>query len=337
MSCSLYDINQCIFYKLNSKSKLSNILGISLKRLKFLARNNTNYRIFLLREEICPYTFKVTKERWVQEPKEELRKIHDRVRKILMRLQPPDYSHAAVKGRSYRSNALAHKDSARVATFDIRKFYEFTSKSRIFSFFFEEMMCSHDVAEIFAGLLSYSAPVAGSKSSLPTGSPVSPILSLYANKPMFDEISRLSVQHHLKFTCYVDDLTFSGPVIPLGFGRLLNGVVERHGHQIALAKSRIFSANQSKHVTGVVIYQNILKVPHSRFWKARALGEAIINTKNLEDKILLRQKLSGLLGEAAYLDSSYHPLAKRSYIDLKKLKEAHYRELLFKEANSLDI
>lgn len=317
---SLYDINQCIFYKLNSKSKLAGILGVSLKRLKFLAQNRTNYRIFLLPEEVCPYTFKVTKERWVQEPKEELRRIHERVRKILMRLKPPDYSHAAVKGRSYRSNAQAHKDGARIATFDISKFYQFTSQSRIFSFFAEDMMCAHDIANIFAALFSYTS-ITGSKSSLSTGSPLSPILSVYANKPMFDEISRLAVKHNLKFTCYVDDLTFSGAVIPLGFGRLLSGVIERHGHQIALAKSRLFSTNQSKHVTGVVIYKNVIKVPHSRFWKARALGMAIIDANDFAEKILLGQRLSGLLGEAAYLDSSYSPWAKRSYLDLNKLKK----------------
>jgi RNA-directed DNA polymerase len=315
----LYPANQCALYKIGSKTRLAKVLGTSVERLISLARGQNNYRLFELPEEICPFTKKVTKARWVQEPKPELRRIHERIQSLLKRVIPPTYAHAAIKGRSYCSNAIAHKSAHRVATFDIRKFYPSTLKSHVFNFFSDQLRCAPDVAALLASIVCYTSST--DRSGLPTGSPLSPILSLFANKPLFDELNQIALSNGLTFTCYVDDLTFSGASLPPGLTYQVTVSLKRHGHLLSNKKTRIFSGLQVKHVTGVVIYKNNIYVPHSRFMKARAVSAAIDAEKKASDKLPLIQKLAGLLGEAAFLDKRYSTWAKRSYNNLKVVKK----------------
>ena len=316
-----YPINQSALYKIGSKKRLAKILATSLDRILLLSTATDNYKIFCLPEEVCEFTKKTKKSRWVQEPKRPLRSIHERIQKLLKSIIYPDYSHAAVKGRSYRTNAETHKDATRVATFDLRKFYPSTSSSRVRDFWAEQMLCAPDVADLLAKLTCHEG-------CLPTGSPLSPLLSLYANRPMFDDLNDLANSHNLKFTCYIDDLTFSGPIIPIGLPRLVSNIVHRSGHTLSVEKTKIFRSDQRKHVTGVVVYGNSLHVPYSRFFKARAIQNAFDLEKNSIAKLALARKLSGLLGEAAYLDARYADLAKKSYVELKRINEEIMRDKL---------
>ena len=315
MAVSLYHFNQSPLYKLSSKAKLASLLHTTPRSLIALSRA-PKYREFLLSASICPFTGKETKERWVQEPSWSLKCIHERLRKLFMRISPPDYAHAAVKGRSYRTNALAHVDGGLVATFDIRNFYPSTSQTAIFSFFAETMLCAPDIADLISKLVSFQTHGAVNQVGLPTGSPLSPVLSIFANKRLFDDLNNLAVQHSLKFTCYVDDLTFSGDGLPSGLISLVDSAIKRFGHSMANNKTRIFRDRQPKHITGVVIKNGALSVPYSRFHKARRIQLALDATNDPAIKLDLTQRLSGLLGEAAFLDPKYKGWAKRSYGEL---------------------
>ena len=322
----LYPANQCALYKIGSKARLAKVLGTTVEHLVLLTRSQSNYRSFELPKETCPFTNKVTKARWVQEPKPELRRIHERIQKLLRRVVPPTYAHAATKGRSYCSNAIAHKSGVRVATFDIRKFYPSTLKSHIFNFFADQLRCAPDVAALLASLVCYTNPSSPDRPGLPTGSPLSPILSLFANKPLFDELNDLALSNGLTFTCYVDDLTFSGDSLPAGLTHFVTVFLKKHGHLLSEKKTRIFSAYQAKHVIGVVINKSNIYVFYSRFMKARAISAAIDAEKQASGKLPLIQKLAGLLGEAAFLDKRYATWAKRSYSKLKVVKESAEKE-----------
>lgn len=305
-----YSINQCALYKLGSKARLADVLGVPLEQLIDLSNRTNNYRTFLLPEEICPFTGKVRKERWVQEPKFELRRVHNRILKLLRPVEAPDYAHAAIKGRSYRSNAEAHKDAGRIATFDIRKFYPSTSESSVFNFLSSQLCCVPDVAQLLVKLICIDH-------GLPTGSPLSPLLSLYANKPMFDDLSHLASAHGLRFTCYVDDITFSGERLPTGLLAMVARLVAKNGHRLSEEKTRLFRRNQGKHVTGTVLRNGQVLVPHSRFKKARAIACAIAKETTIERKLSMSRQLAGLLGEAAFIDERYFAWAKRAYEELK--------------------
>lgn len=309
---STYHINQCALYKIGSKKRLAAILNVGLDHLLSLEQKPL-YRVFPLPESICPFTGKVTKERWVQEPAAKLRAVHERIQKLLMRVTPPTYAHAAVKGRSYRTNAAAHAQGEWVATFDITKFYPSTPESKVFDFFSRKLLCADDVAGLITKIVCHKPAGENSRYSLPTGSPLSPILSIYANLQLFDALDALAKKWRLTFTCYVDDITFSGNALPPGLEKIVHSIIRKHGHAMAAKKTRIFSPEQAKHITGVVIKAGKISVPFSRFKKARRIQLAINSATDAEEKLVLNRKLAGLLGEAAFLDKRYESWAQASF------------------------
>lgn len=309
-----YPFDQCAFFKLRSKARLAELLFTNQATLKALTGPN-QYKIFTLPESVCEFTGKKTKPRGVEEPKRELRRIHNRIRDLLSRVGLVNYAHAAVKRRSYRSNAKAHQRSDVVATFDIERFYPSTSQEHVTQFFFQEMQCSADVAELLGKIICY-CPTPEALGCLPTGSPASPIVSIYANKPMFDELNKLAHSCGLTFTCYVDDITFSGRRLPPKLRRRVNSIVTKHGHKLNHKKTKVFGLGTPKHITGVVIKDGRIAVPHSRFFKARKIEERIKTASTHFEQSRLMRTLSGLLGEAASIDERYLPLAVASYQSL---------------------
>ena len=321
MAKTLYAIDQCALYKVGSKARLAKILGTSVASLVALA-NHPRYREFVLDAETCKFTGKITKARSVQEPVGGLRQLHERIRKLLMRVTPPVYAHAAVKGRSYRSNALHHAESSCVGTFDIRKFYPSTSSSAVYRFFVEQLKCESDIAALLTTLVTFRAETAAC-ACLATGSPLSPVLSIYANKPMFDALDALAKKFDLKFSCYVDDLTFSGEKLPAGLTRMVNLIIKRFDHRMAEDKTRIFQKNQGKHITGVIVKNGVVHVPFARFNKARRIQAAMDLESDSAAKLDLARSLAGLLGEAAFLDARYRAWAQSSYRNLNAVRLAN--------------
>lgn len=302
---SEYKIDQCPLYKMQSKKRLAKVMFCSVKDLQAL-RLGPHYKLFKIEKPPCPFTGKVTKPRDVQEPKVGLRQVHERLQRLLTRIHPPEYAHGAIEGKSYKSNAEAHLGYRRVATFDLKQFYPSTSKVIVFDFFKNYMKCAPDISSLLADLACYG-------NSLSTGSPLSPILSVFANRVMFDQLEKIAKTHSLAFTVYIDDLTYSGASLPRGLPRMVASTVEKFGHLLAEKKTAIYRRNQPKHITGVVVNGSQISVPKSRFHKARKIQAALKSESNLEKKLKISQKLSGLLGETAHLDSKYSRWAKASY------------------------
>lgn len=308
-----YSLDQCALYKVGSKARLATVLCLPKKRLIELAGSPSNYKTYLLKPKEDPFSDKLRKERYVQEPKIDLRRIHERIQRLLQPVELPSYVHGAVKGRSYRTNAVAHRLGGRVATFDIRTFFPSTTKAAVRDFFADRFLCAPDVAELLAQLTTCGGALA-------TGSPLSPLLSYFANQSMFDELDTLARQHGLSFTCYIDDITLSGATFPARLRKEVIRIVRRHGHKVSDEKTRFYSEVMAKHVTGVVLHAGTVRVPHARFRKARAIELAIRVETDLLAKLKLSERLAGLLGEAAYLDPRYRLWAKQSYRDVATLR-----------------
>lgn len=310
----LYPINQSALYKLTSPGKLYHVLDSEQEEIDSILGSNENYREFTLLEDYNPFSQKVTKRRLVQTPARKLRAIHERILKLLQRMEYPGYAHAGVKKRSYRSNALAHEKSKTVATFDLSNFYGQVKSFHVREFFSTQMNCVGDVSGILTGLTTF-------RNCLPTGSPLSPLLALHSSRPMYDELNALAEKHGLIFTCYVDDLTFSGDLIPRSLEREVKSVVRRHGHVINDKKTRIFTEKQPKHVTGTVIINNKVHVPYARIVSVRRLEAAIngeIDRYGFSEQKLM-EKLAGVLNEASYLDPKFKhkALLARNSLSLK--------------------
>jgi RNA-directed DNA polymerase len=308
-----YPLHQCALYHVGSKNRLSEILHSDLPTLLRLSKDSGNFNVFEIPEKICEFTGKRTKARWVQNPLPQLKTLHSRIQHLLSRVIVPDYCHGGTKGKSYRSNAAAHKDAVAVATFDLKSFFASTSSKQVFGFFRHDLQCAPDVAGLLTDLCTY-------KRALATGSPVSPILAFWANRNLFATLSKRADEQSLTTSIYVDDITISSPRLPLKLAAQVEGIVQKHGHRLSISKTRRFGIGTPKRVTGVVLYNGEMKVPHARFFKARALAKAIGNSSDDAQKELLTARLGGLLGEAAYIDKSYAPWARRIYDALARIR-----------------
>lgn len=306
-----YALDQCALYKLGSKKRLAHVLDVAVSDLQRLSADDGNFEVFELKAEECEFTGAKRKARWVQNPIPDLKSVLSRIAKLLARIQSPDFCHGATPGRSYRSNAQAHVGAKSVATFDLKEFFPSTTSRQVFRFFHKDLQCAPDVAGLLTDLCTY-------KRALPTGAPSSPILAYWANRSLFETVDRRGKALSLKLSVYVDDITLSGEMIPRSLADQVEGIVTSHGHKLSGHKTRIFGPSQPKHVTGVVIAEGSLRVPHARFRKARAIRAAFDAEKDDQKRALLAAKLCGLLGEAAFLDARY----KRMAIDSVKLLAA---------------
>jgi hypothetical protein len=257
-----YPLDQCPLYKMSSRKKLAEVIfNVPLGELETLGANKNNYRVFNIQQG--------DKERQVEVPKVVLERIHRRVFALLERLEKPEYLHSGLKGRSYITNARVHAAAVPLVKLDIKKFYPNVQGARVARFFTDVMKCSPDVAGLLTNLCTYNNHV-------PTGSPVSQLLSYYAAKPMFDELALLGKGDGVRMTCYVDDLTFSGPSVAPAYLWKVKQVIHRHGFKYH--KERCYAANDKKLVTGVLIHgKRTLMQPSKelKLWRdISALGNA---------------------------------------------------------------
>lgn len=305
-----YALNQCAMFNTSSRTRLAAIL---LKPLPMIMGSIGSYSKFNKDPKPDPFSpQKPRKSRSVQKPKGELLHIHNRMLRLLKRVVVPDYMQAALAGTSYRKNAAVHLGGACVATLDIRNFFVATNKSKVFNFFEADLKCTGDIASIYSELVTCN-------NSLPTGSPLSPLMSFYANKRLFDELDKLARNNGLVFTCYIDDLTFSGDNISRSFLWDVEKIVHCYGHEIAAGKTKLFKTGRPKHVTGVVLFDNEVSVPNSRYKKLRNINAALEGRASMHDfseSELLNMK-AGVLGEIAYLDPTKGFLARRAIHELK--------------------
>jgi len=297
-----YDISQSALYNTSTKSKLASLFSIDIKALRECIGD---YRQFDLIPEPDPFkSGKPPKTRKVQKPAPRLLAVHERILKLLRCVRVPEYMQFALKGTSYKKNAEAHLRKNNIATLDIRNFFGSTSKSKVFNFFKDSLKAPGDVANFYADLVTFD-------NCLATGSPLSPLISFYANKNLFDELYNLAKSHDLTFTCYVDDLTFSGDKISNGFLWQVEKTIAAYGHSIACGKTKLFRNGRPAHITGVVVHGGAIRVPNARYRKIRLIKEAIASGKEKHGLSIkeLEYKLGGLLGEAAYLDPNHLPAA----------------------------
>lgn len=276
-----YVCNQSPFYKLRSKARLASILNITPSELKaHLKSANNDYSEFDIIGSVSPKP----KKRHIEEPKPKLRRIHKRIELLLNRIFPPDYLFCPVKRRSYVTNAKEHLSSTEIAVLDIKKYYPSTRASRVFQFFHEEMGCDRDIAGALMTLCSFNG-------HLPTGSPLSPILSFLAHKRMWDRIAMMVEQAGCRLTVYIDDLTISGTKV---LGSLVWAVKQEikntglHYH-----KEKSYKGKGARKITGVIIKNDELLLPNTQHLKIHKLRIDLVKEKDLESKKKILERIRG--------------------------------------------
>ena len=283
-----YPIDQCALYKLRNKRRLAHLLGLTWSELQALLARADNYRCFDIVEG--------EKRRPVEEPKPHLKRLHKRLFELLQRIEVPEYLHSGVKQRSYITNASAHVNAAPLAKLDIRKFYPSTTIGRVYEFFAQGLLCSKDVAAALSKLATYDGHI-------PTGSPLSQVLAYYSHKPMFDRIHELAAAKGLVMTCYVDDLTFSGGGLSGAFMYDVKQLIHARGLQYH--KEKRYARGQPKLVTGVVVTEKGIRVPHKLHKAIYTAFQALQECTDDAQRVKLLEQLLGRCNAANQLEMSF--------------------------------
>lgn len=303
-----YLINQSPLYKITTHKKLSSVLCVNIKTLNnILKRESENYYFSKLKNS----------NREIEVPLAQLRRIHSRINNLLSRIVPPEYLNSGVKGRSNISNARVHVGHTSLLKIDIASFYKSTSVNMLQKCFIKTFKCTKDVSLTLAKLCTVNG-------HLPTGSPISQSLAFYTNIGIFDHISNYSKSRNIKFTLYVDDLTFSGSVIPKSFLGYVKSFIEKN-RNYKCHKIRSHKPDTPKIVTGAVIIDGTLKVKGSQ---RNTISQLLNNHKNKlnthknssPELINHFQVLIGHLFSAGQINGRYYQLGKEMVSERKRLE-----------------
>lgn len=262
-------MNQSPLYNLKGKGQLEKALGLSWDEINQLSKCST-YNVWIN-----------DNNREIQHPIGKLAKTHAHIRKLLARIEKPEYL-LSRKGRSYVDNAREHVGYTQLIKTDIRKFYPSTTREMVYRMFRTQFNCVTDIAHSLADLCCYK------QLHLPTGSPLSDYIAFFTAKPMFDEIALLSQTHHCKMTVYVDDLTISGSTATKTLLGKVRQTISRYGYKTKQSKAQTYSSHSAKTVTGAIIVGNELKLPNARHEKIHKSKIALEKASLHERPALLR-------------------------------------------------
>jgi len=291
-----YELEKSPLFRLSNKKRLAELLRVDLQVIANLEKSGlaTQYNSFIDKKT----------RRHITEPVGDLAKVHRQLLRFFTRLSPPDYVHSAVKKRSYKTNAFAHRGSNSVIKIDIKKFFQSVKFDCIHAFFLSRLECAPDIATILAKLCVVKTEKYGVH--LPTGSCISPALSFLANQPLFDRISELSDSCGCVFTLYVDDITISGQAANVELLNLVATEIFKRGykyHKINVSDS------PNPLITGLIIKDGKLHLPHERARKIRDLIKLLGVSAGAKDKMLA--SLVGRLSEAEQIEPRYKTLRLR--------------------------
>ncbi|MFL0807210.1 MAG: reverse transcriptase family protein [Oceanobacter sp.] len=309
-----YPLNQSPLFKLRTIDSLSNVLNCKPSTLKRIERRGSlNYYFTHLDD---------SKKRELQIPKVQLKRVHIRINNLLSRIKPPVYLQSGVKGRSNIGNAKYHISGA-LAKLDIKNFYTSTTQSLVERTFRKIFSCTREVSVFLSSLCCV-------KGHLPTGSPISQSLAFYSNLGAFNHIYQYASSRGIKFSVYVDDLTFSGKMIPRNFLHYVSCYLNKsRGYKCH--KFRTYNATTPKVVTGAVIDNGVLKVRNAHRLKlSDLLGkyDHVVESHepDSEEIVIYFQKLIGHLFSAGQINGRYYQkgriiVEQRAGLGIKSLNQ----------------
>lgn len=271
-------LNQSRLFKLGSKAKLAQALGLELVDLIALCSGQDRYHEFSVEK-------KSGGKRQVENPVAPLKKLQAQIAKHLSAIDPPDFLFCPVKGRCYVSNAAAHRGNRVVHSLDIQKFFPNTPSRRVFWFFEKILKCRRDVAGILTALACY-------EQRLPTGSPLSPIMAYFAYYDLWAKIDLFCKERGYTLTVYIDDVTVSGIRVPNSDISLIKKMI--HGYGLRYHKEKTF-IDYPAEITGVIVKGDILTVPNRQHLKRQIARHELGDADG--DIVMLKNRLSGLEGQ----------------------------------------
>jgi RNA-directed DNA polymerase len=169
--------------------------------------------------------------------------------------------HGFVKKRSALTNAKVHENRTFLLNLDLKDYFGSISRNRVVGVL-ERFGIDPNVANAISLICMH-------RNQLPQGAPTSPILANMVTFRMDRELMEFSKRHHLKYTRYADDLTFSSFRPPISLfkeglpkeGRIqemllsdeLRLIIASNGFNINQEKIWFSAKTSRKEVTGIIV------------------------------------------------------------------------------------
>jgi RNA-directed DNA polymerase len=174
---------------------------------------------------------------------------------VLSRSKIHDAAHGGVAKRSAVTNARVHAGAHSILKLDIKDFFPSTTTARGIGVF-RRFGYPTNVSSTLAFLCFHNG-------ALPQGGACSTAISNSVLYRLDVRLWKLSAKLGLSYTRYVDDLTFSGEHISVGFAELVKKIVASEGYLINQGKTRLMRGSSPKYVTGVSLSSGAPRVPRS--------------------------------------------------------------------------
>lgn len=308
--------NDCPLYALKSKKMLKYLLGV---------KKNALLKQDYITSLVEPYIDMDGKPRLIEPPRAELKIIQKKIKNMLGKIEVPDYIFSGIRGRSYADNAVFHTGEhlRHLYKIDFTAFFPSIKREFVYRFFYEDLLCSPDVAKILTDLTTIDLSRSKSQSidevheflssknvncynHLISGSPSSQILSYLVNHNMFDEMHAISDENNAIMTVYVDDVTFSSNLyLSRKFKQKIYSIIKKYGYQVSKKKEKSYSKLYPKLVTGVIIdAEGNLTIKNSL--RKKIISEHEHLRKHPDDNFS-RQRLRGLVTAARQVDRTSYP------------------------------
>lgn len=243
-------------------------------------------------------SFEISKKsggkRLISEPLPSLKEIQSWILvNILQAKKPNPAAKAYVRDINIKDNARFHRGQNYVLTVDIKDFFPSIKANRVHALF-HSLGYSKQVSSLLTDLCCLDG-------CLPQGSPTSPYLSNLIGASMDRRLFAYARDNGLRYTRYADDLTFSGDAIESRHVSNVYEIVQGHGFEPNLKKTRVMRRHQRQQVTGVVVNSKLqVSRPYRRQLRQAAyyIDKFGIEGHAAAQDILKRNYREHLLGRA---------------------------------------
>jgi RNA-directed DNA polymerase len=276
---------------------------LSIRSLKHLALRLSfplNELIKLSIKTNSLYKFKEEKKesggvRIISDPKPILKIVQSQIHSLLQEIIPPECAHGAIKGRSNISNAKIHCGQNWVWKLDFKSFYPNISNYQVYNLFRYDLNCSPDVAHLITKLCTVNGGV-------PQGGPMSSDIAILVCRKLGRRLKTLADKFEFNHTQYIDDLAFSGRLIPFLFRENVKQIIAEYGFKLNPAKESLTGRHKLQIVTGLSVNRERPYVPRKKRREVRA-EKYIFNkfrAKELPEELRIKEEQK-IQGKESYL------------------------------------
>ena len=195
----------------------------------------------------------------------------------------PIFVHGYVQGRSIKSAAQIHVNSAWMLKCDVANFFGSTKHSQVIEVL-SELGYSHPATALLADLFTLNGV-------LPQGAPSSPAIANLAFRPVDEVLAKIAKAYELRFSRYADDIVLSATCnrTQATSNEILLKVqeaIENHGWEINKTKTRIYQQPAPMRVLGLNVAGPTVRLSKRMRNKLRMIrfilersGDAIVNQR----------------------------------------------------------